>query len=298
MLVSDLVSQIPQSTKREVEDAYARFGKDVRNAVARSIRLPLAWTHKQDDVAWSCSCPVHVDKIGYPELVGRVAIDPEFELAARLQVWLASLRGFDQRAGEMLELAAALNPYLPSSVDLAAFGSNVKDSATVAQSLIRLANVEKFDLAKIILEVNRDVLGAFAFDSHEGKTGYRRSYGTTIFLYWGIIGLFARLLGVSVEGLTIKVLAHELAHAYTHLGFDRSGKRWSGFDFARSEHNLLEGLAQYWAVVALEHLKSKTPDAAAAYEALLPRQPEAYRAHLPWVDVYSPDTVAAALTGR
>lgn len=244
---------------------------------------------------WLCSCPVHVDEIGYPELVGRIEIAPKFELAARLQVWLESLRGSERRAGEMLEMASALKPYLPASVDLPTFINNVRDSDAIVQSLIELSNVEKFDLAKIILEVDEDVLGAFMYDGSEGKTGYRRSYSTDISLYWGVIGFFARRLDVSVEGLTIKVLAHEYAHAYTHLGFNRRGKRWSGFDFHRCEHSLREGLAQYWAVIALESLKSRVPNALAAYEALLPRQPAAYRAHLPWLDSYSPDTVAAAL---
>lgn len=35
-------------------------------------------------------------------------------------------------------------------------------------------------------------------------------------LFWGVIGLVSRHLGVSVAGLTVKVLAHELAHAYSH----------------------------------------------------------------------------------
>ncbi len=83
----------------------------------------------------------------------------------------------------------------------------------------------------------------FFFDSGENGSRYRRKYSTQICLYWGVIGLVARLLGVSVEGLTITVLAHEYAHAYTHLGFDRSGGRWTGEAFGASEHELVEGLA-------------------------------------------------------
>jgi hypothetical protein len=136
----------------------------------------------------------------------------------------------------MVGLAAALKSHIPSSVDLMGFSEKVQGSEAVVQTLIQLANVEKLDLTQVILEVNQDVMGMFTFSSIEGKTGYLRSYGTGICLYWGVIGLVARLLGLSVEGLTIKVLAHEYAHAYTHLGFDRSGKRWSGFDYSRSQH--------------------------------------------------------------
>jgi hypothetical protein len=60
-------------------------------------------------------------------------------------------------------------------------------------------------------------------------------------LFWGVIGLVSRLLGVSVEGLTVKVLAHELAHAYTHVGADADGRRWGTTAFQRTDRALLEG---------------------------------------------------------
>jgi hypothetical protein len=43
---------------------------------------------------------------------------------------------------------------------------------------------------------------------------------------WGVIGLFSQILGLNPEALTIVVLAHELAHAYTHRTADIDGKFW------------------------------------------------------------------------
>jgi hypothetical protein len=51
-------------------------------------------------------------------------------------------------------------------------------------------------------------------------------------LYWVVIGIAARTLGVAVEALTIVVLAHELARAYTHLGRDIDNERWDTGHFA------------------------------------------------------------------
>jgi hypothetical protein len=54
------------------------------------------------------------------------------------------------------------------------------------------------------------------------------------------------LLGCQVEDLTIVVLVHELAHAYTQNGADIEGRRWATISFAKAETALKEGLAQYY----------------------------------------------------
>lgn len=62
-----------------------------------------------------------------------------------------------------------------------------------------------------------------------------------------MVGLFAQVLGAPLEPVTAVVLAHELAHAYTHAGLDIDGVRWEASDFRRSELAIVEGLAQYYA---------------------------------------------------
>src|SRR4029077_10395808 len=42
-------------------------------------------------------------------------------------------------------------------------------------------------------------------------------------------------LGCDVEDLTVVVLTHELAHAYTQLGADIEGRRWAAPLFAKAE---------------------------------------------------------------
>ena len=108
-------------------------------------------------------------------------------------------------------------------------------------------------------------------------------------------GLVSRLLGVSVEGLTVKVLAHELAHAYTHVGADEDGRRWGSTAFQRTDRASLEGLAQYYTCRVLERLGKQAPGAIYAYEKLLPHQPAIYRTHLGWHEHHSPEEVREAM---
>lgn len=74
-----------------------------------------------------------------------------------------------------------------------------------------------------------------------GRTG--NANRGSIEVYWAVIGLVAALLDVRIEDLTTVVLTHELAHAYTHLGYDIDGANWPGQCFAKTESVLKEGLA-------------------------------------------------------
>ena len=90
-------------------------------------------------------------------------------------------------------------------------------------------------------------------------------------------------------------MAHELAHAYTHVGADADGRRWGTTAFQRTDRALLEGLAQYYTCRVLERLGKLAPGAMDAYEKLLPHQPAIYRTHLSWLEHYSPEEVRDAM---
>ena len=63
--------------------------------------------------------------------------------------------------------------------------------------------------ARLLFEYQEDTMGVYrpqSFNSGE------------VILYWGAIGIAAKYLQVDIEDLTAVVLAHELAHGYTHLG--------------------------------------------------------------------------------
>lgn len=123
-----------------------------------------------------------------------------------------------------------------------------------------------------IVGIDEDVLGAYFFRIPEVQ------------LYWSVIGISARALGVSIEALTIVVLAHELAHAYTHLGRDIDNERWDTDRFAACDLDIVEGLAQFYTHVLCSRLGARMPSALPAYQALLSKQSGPYRSHLGWVE--------------
>jgi len=53
------------------------------------------------------------------------------------------------------------------------------------------------------------------------------------------------MLDVSVDGLTIVVLTHELVHAYTQLENDIDNEQWETGAFAAADLKVVEGLAQF-----------------------------------------------------
>jgi hypothetical protein len=135
-----------------------------------------------------------------------------------------------------------------------------------------LKKLDEKKAVKQIIGIEEDVLGAYFFRIPE------------IRLYWVVIGITARTLGVSVEALTIVVLAHELAHAYTHLGRDIDNERWETAKFAGSDLDIVEGLGQFYTKVICTRLQDRMPAALQAYEALLKEQSGPYKAHLNWVE--------------
>jgi hypothetical protein len=121
-------------------------------------------------------------------------------------------------------------------------------------------------------EINRDVLGAYFYEIPH------------IELYWIPIVLIAESIHASIEDLTILVLIHELAHAYTHVGMDIGGRSWPTSGFAGSDRAVLEGLAQYYTYIFLASIQSDRPNVMEVFERLLAMQPDDYHTHKIWME--------------
>lgn len=124
---------------------------------------------------------------------------------------------------------------------------------------------------EMLQSIDQDVLGGYFFRQ------------PAVCLYWAPIGIFARLLQVPVEALTLVVLSHEVAHAYSHLGRDIDGTRWETGAFAQADLNIVEGLAQFYTGIVTARLRDRFPAAHEAYEKLLALQRGAYKAHVSWI---------------
>lgn len=287
MLVKELIARIPHDTSDRVRDFQRRHQETLRAALRAECRLQLRRGSEHD--ASSEAARVSVDStVGYPEQVGNQKIPDDKRLAAilaPLAPQLTSLADAAPIVGNALTTLLSDNAWLDEAAPEARLGlPSLASTESLAKGL--LARVHTFDLVKHVLAVDEDVLGHyFARSDSAGQ----------IFLYWGIIGLVAPPLGVTIEALTAVVLAHELAHGYTHLGFDIEGRQWSRAAFGRADRPLVEGLAQYYTDRTLRLCAGRLPGAYEAFVSLTKKQPEAYRAHEDWVKNSTPEAVRAAL---
>jgi hypothetical protein len=112
-----------------------------------------------------------------------------------------------------------------------------------------------------------------------------------------VIGVYSARLSVSIEDLTIVVLTHELAHAYTHAGADIDGTRWDTHAFERADPRITEGLAQSYTETVLNRLAYQQPGAKIAFDALLNLQSPAYTEFKTWTGSDEPrgELVRAAM---
>lgn len=92
-------------------------------------------------------------------------------------------------------------------------------------------------------------------------------------IHWVAIGVFASMceeFHYSSEQLTAVVLAHELAHAYTHVGFDTDGNQWRPDEkMLGSDIHIIEGLAQFYTEVFCNRQNGQAPELLGAFNDLL-----------------------------
>ena len=147
-------------------------------------------------------------------------------------------------------------------------------------------------LTERLSRINEDVLGAYF---PLGKNS-KRPGAPVIEIYWTVIGAVGKTIEVDIEGLTLVVLAHELAHAYSHLGADTDGNRWKDKAFCDSDVSIKEGIAQYYTEKVVKWLGQRySGNSNNAYAGLLKIQGPPYRIHEQWSDDFSPEIVRAAI---
>jgi hypothetical protein len=138
----------------------------------------------------------------------------------------------------------------------------------VAQRVVEW--IDSQTVSERLKQVDEDILGAYFFRER------------TIRIYWMAIGLISRMLNVSLEGLTIVVLAHELVHAYSHLGNDIDGENWDTEAFARADLRIVEGLAQFYTSIICKRFDGRSPGLWNAFERLLTVQSPTYNVFRTW----------------
>jgi hypothetical protein len=281
--VETLLKRVPRDTLRRVEQVKSRFNTTIRRLLREETALKLSGGGDADD---RTSVPVRLAR-GLPRaLVGR-RLDDDTGLAVALAPHQHTLRRLRENLDALEPALSALAQRLDGR---ALAGDRVQHVGPVRElAALLLHEAEKTDLVPWMLEVDEDVLGVYEYGCIDGFPE------SSIELYWTVIGLCASWLGAPVEDLAAVVLTHELAHAYTHLGRDIDGRRWAADSFGESDRALKEGLAQYYTARVCQRLTPQLPGCRAVYETLLPRQPRAYQAHLPWLADCTPEEVRYAM---
>ena len=234
--------------------------------------------------------PVEIDP-GFPAVLKTITFSDDLQHVLLLSRYRQPLAEVASGTARLIELHAKLR-LLPHADDWAPQTDQaLHDTQDWARAMLKRLEIQ--DPVGRVLAINEDILGAYHYDaSCTDEFAVNRA---TIRRYWVVIGLISDWLGCSVEDLTIVVLAHELAHAYTQLGADIEGRRWPSRHFANAETNLKEGLAQYYTVRVLERLRSRFPSVKDVFTALLKKQGPAYHCFESWEAHYSPEAVRRAM---
>jgi len=220
-----LLERIPGDATRRVEQVKTRFNTTIRRVLREETGLRLG---SDDD---RMSVPVRLAP-GLPMRLRGRALDDDMWLAVTLAPHQDALRRLLSGLAELAPAIAALREHPGGRALIGDRGEHLGPVRELAEAL--LCEAEKVDLVQWILGVDEDVLGVYEYGAFDFGPD------ACIGLHWGVIGVCAGGLGVPVEDLALVVLAHELAHAYTHLGRDIDGRRWELQAFRDSEHALEE----------------------------------------------------------
>lgn len=272
--VSGFLHAYDADLEKRVYRAFKQWNNVVRDHLRNEMGLRLSVGDEAQAV------PVRI-VAGMParfsELVG--SIDPAvWPFLLRVRMLEAAVDGLRFTEAKYPELFIEQESDIRNGLPL-----GFRDSWIFVEKL--LTWLKKRNAQEQIKNIHEDILGAYFFRVPE------------ISLYWMVIGIMAGVLGAPVEALTVVVLAHELAHAYSHLGRDIDTSRWDTEAFARAEMPIAEGIAQFYTGAVCQKLEERFPAAANAYRALLEYQAGPYRVHEKWAD---PEIKVASgkVTGR
>jgi hypothetical protein len=303
--LSDLLGKVPPHFKETVRSVRDRQRSVVQELLRSECRLVFRTAQEADENESGAQVPIEI-AAGFPAVLATVRFEDDFRrtlLISKCRTDLEYLKRATPKAAALrAELTALVSNAVTAPLQVPSpdrwplvSPDSLNESASWASAL--LAELSKNDPLKKVLEVHDDVLGVYQCFLGKGSAAEDDSSvnRAKIQLYWAVIGLVSQWSGWSVEDLAVVVMTHELAHAYTQLGADIEGRRWSVARFAEAEPALKEGLAQYYTHRVLERLSRRNPGPFGTFKQLLLLQPEQYRAHEPWLKAGSPEAVRRAM---
>ena len=292
ILLADLISRVSPDVEREVDRVRNLARPVIQDALRAECRLLFRTPEDTRNNRPGAQVPIEIAS-GYPLILKNIAFPNDFERVLLLGRYRVALEQACAGAPGLLQLRDKLLS-LPEPENWTSAGdSDLHSVANWASALLKY--LDENDPLKNILSVSEDILGVYEIDGRGFLADDLVANRATIRLYWGVIGLVSQWTGCSVEDLTVVVLTHELAHAYTQLGADIEGRRWAVSSFKISARGLKEGLAQYYTDRVLHRLEHRFAGALKIFLKLLPGQSDDYRSHQPWLLCSSPEAVRRAM---
>lgn len=288
--IAELLDNVDEGVEAKVRGTRDRARNVLREAVRSETRLTMRSNDDGDEKAHSAQVPIEVSS-AFPEGIRNLSFPDEL----RPILHLAGYRNSFASASTCIKELIEANQMLLRLTGGPQWALQPSDHLSLvrnwSEDILRM--LKEHDPVRQILMVNQDVLGSYSYASR--KTDPKVANQASIQLYWTVIGLVAKDLGCEVDDLTVVVMVHELAHAYTQLGADIGGLRWPSAEFAKAEHELKEGLAQYFTARVLRRVGDRFPGAQKAFALLLKKQSPAYRTHEDWYLHVSPEAVRRAM---
>jgi hypothetical protein len=252
-----LIKKYSPQAKERVERAYKQWNAILRDQLRNETGLRLTVGEEAQAV------PVSIED-GLPLSVKQVleGFDDDLDLLLNLPLFEKAADGLESMLRHYAQVTR-LTDFHDASSD------EVQRVKQLTKALV--VKLKEIELLKKLAGINEDILGAYFFKRPK------------VCLFWLPIAMVSVLLNLSVEGLTVVILGHELAHAYTHLGRDIDGYRWES-GFAEADLQVVEGLAQFYTSVICQKLQTRFPAPFEAYEQLLKHQSAIYSIHQKWAE--------------
>jgi hypothetical protein len=255
--VEEILKGVPADAKQRVSAIVDSYRERVREAVKDAVLLSFGGRGLPRR---SVAVELRDDT---PRIVSEMTIQDD--LGAALTAHRATLAASADCMALLAEIPHQLSIEIVDDYRSTYPSGAAQDVARFLEETV--ARIDRANLVERILKIDEDYLGVYEPAERSGTIG----------IYWGLIALCAPRLEVSVEALALKVLAHEYAHAISHLGMDANGNQWEADSFLRADRFVQEGLANYFSWCALKSSSDWwMQEALRALEAIWPLQPPPY----------------------
>jgi hypothetical protein len=228
--IEKLVLSINKNLKDEVISSYKKNNYKIRKALSEKIGFSLHYKSVEQGVFFESNervtIPIKVED-SVPTKLLEILEDSDDDL-------LELLLNYNSMVTALKELKFQLEKYDSFSK----FHEHNCSRKEIQSSIFHLRKlIDAVDSSGIIEKLKKlgpDILGAYYF------------YDRRVELYWLSIGMYSLIYNTAIDELTIVVLAHELAHGYSHVGFDIDGNDWDTTAFSKTDLKIVEGIAQFY----------------------------------------------------